>query len=127
MIIKRYSPPLKIYFLIRIVLFMASIWMVMPLLIFVPGSIIINGLEYQLSEPKWLVWIGSFNLFFIGLASLMILKNIKNSLSFLGGAILLSILVTTLHPFFVFELFISNFLVTFLISFGLIIYDINYK
>ena len=125
---EKYTPPLKINFLVKFFLFVASCFLLSPLFLFGSGgSIVIHGLEYKTPDTYWLAVIGATSLFLIGFAAALVLKNIKFSLSYLGAALATTLISTVIHPAFVLQEFIITFIIILLISSILISYDLKFR
>jgi hypothetical protein len=98
----KYSPPLKIHFLVKFVLFVSACFTLTPMFLLFPGrsSIRINGLQYNVPDYPWLIWVGAICLTLIGIAAIMVLKNINYSMSYLAVATLIAIASNGAHPDF---------------------------
>ena len=125
---KKYNPPLQINGLFKFVLFVCSLFVFVPVFaIFEVGSVMINNYQYNLPEYPWLIWVGAFCLAIVGSASIMVQKNIRHSLSYLGLAIVLGSLSNVLHPSFALENSIYSFPLSFVIPVILLVYDYRRK
>jgi len=121
---KKYIPPLQINGFFKFVLFVCSLFLIVPVFaIFEVGSVAINSYQYNLPEYPWLIWVGAICLSLVGIASIMVQRNIRNSLSYLGLAIAIGSMSNTLHPSFDLENFLYSFLLSFVIPIILFVYD----
>lgn len=123
----KYSPRLKIHFLVRLILIILAAFTFAPLMLLSPGvgTVELFGFEYNLIEYPWLPWVGSIFMGAVGISSILILKNTARSLSLLGLSFALGPVVNFLHPHSTLRDLTQIIIFTIIISGWLIIYDLK--
>ena len=81
---KKYSPPLKIHFLVRFVLIVLAAFTFAPLMRLSPGvgTVELFGFEYNLLEYPCLPWVGCIFMAIVGISSILILKTLRGAYLF---------------------------------------------